>query len=120
MKTTREDGPSLVEQSPRKKKRLSKTRKEEVERLARCQHSIEAGNEEDLLLSKLNILHHCTKMFCIDTVSPLYASRSRSFCFSMTLSRDNFCKRLLNNIPEPNTEIAFMAQPFQDEPCRPA
>jgi hypothetical protein len=61
MKITREDGPSLVEQSPRKKKMmLSKMRKEEVERLARCQHSKEAGKEEDLLLSKVNILHHCT------------------------------------------------------------
>ena len=51
VETTREDGPLLVEQSPRRKRRLSQIRKEEVERLARRQHSMEAGDREDPLLS---------------------------------------------------------------------
>jgi hypothetical protein len=51
VETTREDGPLLVEQSPRRKRRLSQIRKDEVERLARRQHSMEAGDREDPLLS---------------------------------------------------------------------
>jgi hypothetical protein len=51
VKTTREDKPSLVKQSPRRKRRLSQIRKEEVERLAQRQQSMEAGDREDPLLS---------------------------------------------------------------------
>jgi len=51
VKTIREDEPSLVVQSPRRKRRLSQIRKEEVERLARRQQSMDAGDREDPLLS---------------------------------------------------------------------
>lgn len=40
-----------MEQSPRRKRRLSQIRKEEVERVARRQLSMEAGDREDPLLS---------------------------------------------------------------------
>jgi hypothetical protein len=51
VKTGQEDEPSVVEQSPWRKRRLSQIRKEELERAARRQHSIEVGEREDPLLS---------------------------------------------------------------------
>lgn len=51
VKTGREDGPPAVQQSPRRKRRLSQIRREEVERVARRQQSMEAGEREDPLLS---------------------------------------------------------------------
>jgi hypothetical protein len=51
VKDRQEDEPSAVEQSPRRKRKLSQIRRDEVERLARRQHSMEAGEREDPLLS---------------------------------------------------------------------
>lgn len=51
VETRPEDGRSVVAQSPRRKRRLSQIRKEEVERVARRQQSMDAGEREDSLLS---------------------------------------------------------------------
>lgn len=51
VKAGQEDVASVVAQSPRRKRRLSQIRKEEVECVARRQHSMEAGDREDPLLS---------------------------------------------------------------------
>lgn len=49
--TRQEDGPSVVEQSPRRKRRLSQIHKTEVERAARRQRLMDTGGQEDALLS---------------------------------------------------------------------
>jgi hypothetical protein len=51
VKDRQEDEPLAVEQSLRRKRKLSQIRRDEVERLARRQHSMETGEIEDPLLS---------------------------------------------------------------------
>jgi hypothetical protein len=77
VKTGQEDGPLVMEQSPRRKRRLLQIRKEELERVARRQYSMEAGKREDPLLSS-NWMR-CTgwTMLCSGTNRSILVALSR-------------------------------------------